>query len=62
MEDFVVVVLAALAVEAVEAVVAASVSVVSALVSGLAVSVLFNCFGSLSCLAPGNFLKKKLIL
>ncbi|MCJ8008876.1 thiamine monophosphate kinase [Lederbergia wuyishanensis] len=47
-------------VEAVEAVEAALVSAVSALASVLAVSVLFNGFGSLSCLAPCNSLKETL--
>ncbi|MEH7109139.1 hypothetical protein V7083_15405 [Bacillus sp. JJ1764] len=50
-EAFVVVVLAALA---------ASVSVVLVLASVLAVSVSFNCSGSLNCFAPINFLKEKI--
>ncbi|MGG3562953.1 hypothetical protein ABES03_15260 [Neobacillus rhizosphaerae] len=65
-EDFVAAVVEDFVVEAVEAsvvvvlaVLAASVSAVSALESVLAVSVSFNCFGSLCCCAPITFPKDK---
>jgi hypothetical protein len=68
-EDFVAAVVEDFVVEAVEAsvvvvldVLAASVSVVSALASVLAVSVSFNSFGSVNCCAPITFPKEKIFV